>query len=291
MTQITLRFHGRFVHSVSEATDSITVLAPVFGPRFDPHLPLMSIAAHNLVFADPNVASLLTTVDPTLRMESDAADLRTAEMLVWDLSGRTVTYDVVDVVRLNSSTNAAGESVEVLDLLALERLGGRDATLHPDARALANAVVEISAGIGTAILAFPDIEKSKFITEADDANGPPNVPIKNADGQDEEKLVAEVVEFQVALPDTRSFLTLTLTPPGGEAGKISVKRGATICFSHMCAPLRPRRRNDLEFSQYYDLLASPPGPERLIPVEPPTPAMALGEGIDCYAQALVSRSE
>jgi len=286
VAEVTLRFQGRFVYALSSTTKRITVMAPDFSGRFARHQPLMTIAASHLVFTNPNMPGLLTSLDPTYRVSVETEDLRRAETFVWDLAHRSVSYDVTEGVQLNSGVNESGEPVEVLDLGLLAKLTGQTATLRPDAAEQAMAVIEVTAGIGTAKLVFPNLTKSKFVTVADDASGPPDTPIKNAEAEDQETLVAEVVDFVVTLPGSLPFLTLTLTPPGGKAGTVTVKRGGTICFSHMCAALHPRQRNDVEFSRYYDLLDMPANADRLIPVEPPPPK-ALAEGMDCYAAAQI----
>jgi hypothetical protein len=282
------------VYAVSKGTKTITVLGPKFvREAFGAHQAHMSVRRDRLVFraGAEGQSPALTTVRPAFKMLTDAG-LEQAEVFVWDLAGLKISYPVSGEVTLNGSELLA-------DLRELETLAGRpeptlgQAALQTGPAGTANTLVEVTAGVGTATRVITTAGAYRFVTETDALDNDPDNDVEVADGTGKpvEKPLADIVEFVVAVPAGQTRLTLTLSHANGQAvGIVSVREGTTVSFSNLCTPIPRRHLYDLEFSQYYDLLANPPATgDRLVPKAPPVPTLA--EGVDCYVQAQIERKE
>src|SRR5688572_28747922 len=100
--------------------------------------------------------------------------------------------------------------------------------------------------------------------------------------------LAESVDFTVTCEEKvldTPVLTLTFANASGEpVGLVTVNDGATVAFSNLCAPLHEPGDHDLEFSQYYNLLETSPGPDGLVPSYGDT---ALSEASPCVGKARI----
>lgn len=323
MASVTLRFYGRFVYAEAmkdgKPANKISAIAPNFEVRrFGKHQALMTIQRDQLQFGPDGG---LTTLPPAFRNVSDRPDILDAEFMVWDLSGLRVTYGLTGAVTLKDEPAAgfaaAGAAPaadhKVLDLEQLETLRGAGkptlapTALRPDARGgPANAVIEITAGAGVAkpvlenaihLAREEDVIRAREAREFKDAGGSPAAgateiaPIKNpVTSQFETAVPADHVEFSVPLPAGVKVLTLTfLGASDAEVGIVTVAENTTVSFSNLCCSLRPPVFEDLEFSQYYQLLSGPADTKRLIPVEVRAPGL-LSEGQDCDIQARLTYS-
>jgi hypothetical protein len=245
----------------------------------------MSVRRNALVFRDLATNALLTSVHPAFKAVTDAA-LEDSEIFVWDLSGMTVGYGI------SGSVTLGGE--EVLDLKDIEDLAGRpapeldDAAFQTDATGKSNAIIDVTAGTGTAKRMTSGTGDYTFVTDTDARDGDPNndMPKEHPAGSVVKKKLADAVEFDVPLAPADGQLTLTLTDSEGAlVGKVTVTANTMVTFSNLCTPLPRHHTYDLEFTRYYELLKSARDPKQLIPREPPTPH--LGEGADCYLQAQI----
>lgn len=310
MASVTLRFYGRFVYAEAMKSaapaNKISAIAPNFDiKRFGKHQALMTIQRDQIEFGEEGS---LTTLPPTFRHVTDHPAVLDAEMLVWDLSGFRVTYDLVGAVDLRETSRGAADANlperKVLDLEHLEELRGgakpqiAPGALRPDVRGRSSAVVEITAGRGVArpVLESPiELAKESDILAARAAitravltgitEGPLTIPtIINAETKKPESAVpADLVEFVVTIPGR--VLTLSFSNGSNElVGLVTVKENTTVAFSNLCCDLRAPQFQDLEFSQYYHLLKDEPHPDVLIPVEVGGRPQ-LGEGQDCDVQA------
>jgi hypothetical protein len=292
VADVTLRFFGRFLYAGSKQTNTITVLAPKFvRETFGPHQIHMAIRRDRLVFREGvGQGPLLTTLAPAFKLLSDAA-VQQAELFVWDLADRRITYPVVGDVTLNDADR-------LVDLRELEALAGRPApslsneARHTGALGVSNAIVSVSSGTGTARRTIETAGPYRFVTETDALDNDPDndVEIVDAGGKPIEKLAADHVEFVVTLPSGGTALSLNIANALGQTvGTVTVRESSVVSFSNICTPLPRRHTYDLEFSQYYDLLSNPPAGNRLLPKAPPLPTLA--EGADCWLQAQITDSE
>ena len=308
MANVTFRFYGRFVYAEAmngdDPANRISAIAPNFDvKRFGKHQALMSIQRDLVDFGDDGQG---TTLPPSFRMVTDRPEITDAELFVWDLSGLKVTYDLKGPVSLTEAPREESEATKdlpprrVLDLESLEALrkGPKPelalTALRSDARGRTNAIVELTAGVG---VAKPIIESSVQLVKESDAiaardaelqaaqGGKPvkvDIPVVLENGEPFKAVPADLVEFRVPLRDRT--LTLTFLNSGDEkVGVVTVKSETTVAFSNLCCDLRAPGLQDLEFSQYYQLLRTAPGPDALIPVE--IDQTGLGEGEDCDLQA------
>ena len=288
MAKVTLRFFGRFVYAKSKSTKGIRVLAPRFESEpFGPHQVHMSARRNALVFRDAVTDALLTSAHPAFKAVTDAS-LDDSEIFVWDLSGMTVGY----AVPAAGDVTLGGE--EILDLKQIEDLAGRPgaeldaAAFSTGDKGKSSAIINVTAGTGTAKRMTAGTGDYTFVTESDAQDSDPdNDKLKERPaGTVVKKKLADAVEFDVTLDAGQGQLTLTLTDSkGASAGTVTVPAGTMVTFSNLCTPLPRHHTYDLEFTRYYDLLKSARDPKQLIPREPPTPH--LGEGADCYLQAQI----
>jgi len=285
---VTLRFYGRFLYLVPTKPGPIKVWAPNFDHvRFGPHRTQMSIRRDQIVWMASG--KQMTNFQPTGKSLSDRADVGTAEILDWDLSGLTVTYQGVAPTVPTLTVTEAG--AEILDLRELEKLAGNPepqldpSAGTPDPRGKTNTVFEISSGEGTAMRVDERAGPYTFVVEADAEDGTADFERREGEGKKIEKRAVDVVEFRILLEPSRPALTLTFTSTSGRKEIVTVSDGTMVNFTNLCMRFTPPVRPDLEFSQYYSLFL--PNGSRdvrigLIPVEPP-PAQGglLGEGEDC----------
>src|SRR6185369_3259203 len=230
MADVKLRFHGRFIYAdayyAGARVDRISVIAPQFDPRgFGRHQPLMTIEHRYIEFKEND--RVLTTADPTFRVISPSSTEDDLELLVWDLTGVTVTYNST------GPTTMPKGGTEVLSLPELEGVQGRGAVLDPWAVSpqrggQANAVIEISAGTGATTDPVKDELPMQFATEIGVRAGNIQPVLDPHDpGSPLQKLPADLVTFSVPL--ARKCLTLTLTSASGETlGTIALKEGASV---------------------------------------------------------------
>jgi hypothetical protein len=277
---VTIRFHGRFVFAGHD--NGFSVLAPHFDAPFAPHRALMSIPFDQLKFFNVDAGSnrkQITTLHPMLRI-AERGDAKTPQVLIWDLSGLRVTYSTAP------GPATLGGDARVIELSTLEaaRHASRaprlaDSALKPDARGRTSAVIEIAGGEGVGIT--PLTTNSKFVNggharlaelaQKGLATAAPVlsfVPDPADENQDLKALLAESVDFAVeATQDAEGpVLTMSFANASGEVvGLVTVRDGAAVAFSNLCAPLHEPSDNDLEFSQYYNLLQDSPGDDGLIP--------------------------
>jgi hypothetical protein len=297
-----LRFCGRFVFA-RHADGTYSVLAPSFDLPFEAHRALMSVPQNSLKYFDRDKPiglppTQITTLQPLMRVASHTDPLN-PQVLVWDVAGLHVSYTAAAPANV-TLTNVKGE---LIDLATVEKVRTHPAAppaieLRPESlRAndcgVTTAVIAISRGTGTVKTAC-DTEEA-FVDGgaamvADLKARHPNVkiegdPVKakedpNNPGSAFMRLPAEIVDFSMsgqAGPDG-PVLTLRLTNNKGDlAGLVSVRDGATISFSNLCASIREPGDSDLEFRRYYALLQTPPGDAGLVPHEPTT----LSEGPCC----------
>lgn len=286
---VTLRFHGRFLYGRRE-DGSFSVMAPTFASRFAPHRPLMSIPQADLRFRAPGVIGtsrpMITTLNPTLRTASHPND-QEPQVLVWDLTGLRVTYDVASPVSLT-------EKPEIMALEKLEEARDAKAEVRLDRRALvadthgrSRAVVNVTSGEGTAI---SNVGHDLFFVKADDVNSEGELNFaKTPDAKSDLRIKpADLVKFSVQPPKIaaadQSHLTLKFSSASEEiVGLVSVLDGGIVSFSNLCAPLQEPGQTDLEFVQYYDLLEHSPGMEGLVPHE----ASGISEGPCCVCAARI----
>jgi hypothetical protein len=285
VAKVTLRFFGRFVYVKSKSTTTIRVLAPWFPSRpFGPHQVHMSVRRNALVFRDLGTGEVLTTVRPVFKAVTDAS-LDDSEILVWDLSGMTISYGLSGAVSLTGD--------EVLDLKEIEQLAGRpapeldEAAFRTDDTGTSNAIIDVTEGAGTAKRLSTIEGEYTFVTESDARDGDPDndTEKEDKDGVKVKKKLADAVEFDVPLGG-QGRLTLTLKDSKKTTvGTVTVVAGTMVSFSNLCTPLPRQHTYDLEFTRYYELLKGQRAPTQLIPREPATPS--LGEGADCYLQTQI----
>lgn len=289
MADVTLRFFGRFFYAVPSTPGTIQAMAPKFEDGFTAHQTHMSIRRDKLVWTDTPGGAVQTTVAPTFKAVTDAA-LSASELFVWDLSNRRVSFDVDGGPSLGGS--------ELLDFAFLESLGSRpaptlkSAALEIGAAGLSNAIVDVSAGTGVPLRMVSTAGQHAFVTKEDAQDMDPDNDQELEDppgsGKPARRALADSVEFTVPLPGKQTTLKLTLKDDAGTVvGQVTVKADTVVSFSNLCPPLPRVQTYDLEFSRYYDLLASgPSSDDQVIPKEPPT--TSLGEGADCWVQARIT---
>jgi hypothetical protein len=260
---VTLRFHGRFLY-VKDANDRLQVIAPTFNGSFSPHDTLMAIPHPEIVFVeDHDVTRPLTTLAPKCRIASHVDPLN-PQVVVWDLKGLHVSYD------LEAEVSFAKSAMQVLDLLELEAIRDPGVTTKLDATALkatdsrTNSVIRVSAGVGTFTGANPGVNFVSSAAVNALAAGQPLKMAKQGGGALLSVTPAEVVSFDVPL--SAPALTMRFsTAAGEEVGRVTVADGAVISMSNLCAPIAVPQSSDLEFGRYYDLLTPSPGSLGLIP--------------------------
>jgi hypothetical protein len=295
---VTLRFYGRFLfaieHTQQRKTGIVKAIAPVFDhATFGAHQPLMAIRRDRLAFAAGAV-----TLRPSSKAVTDAAKIAEAELFLWDLSGLNVSFDV------NRQDATLDETCgELISLEFLERLRFKDAVLSNqaivgDGHGLANAVITLSSGVGTATPvptqqepgAAPTALEFNFVRSKDAQAGYGNNPIKADPGVVVRKTLTDLVEFVVDIGTAESLRLIFTSATGHQVGVVTVKRDALVAFSHLCASLPPKERLfDLEFAQYYNLLM-PTDRARAVSDDQAVPKPILGssrssEGADCDVQA------
>jgi hypothetical protein len=292
---ITLRFYGRFVFA-KHANGTYSVLAPTFDLPFEKHQALMSIPQPSLKYFDRDnpiglPTTQITTLQPLLRTASHNDPLH-PQVVVWDLAGLRVSYTAAAPagVTLKSPTSV------LPDLATIEAVRTNSTTppaielrpdsLRPNDCGVTAAVVVVAQGDGTVKTACDTMETfvdggAAMVADIKERHpevkiqGDPVVPKKDPKNpsNDFALLPAEIVEFEMtgqAGPEG-PVLTLQLTNSRGDhAGVVSVRDGATISFSNLCAAIRLPGDSDLEFSRYYALLQTPPGDAGLVPHEPTT---------------------
>jgi hypothetical protein len=264
-----LRFFGRFIVAQGRSgglpNGKITVLAANYDglANFEPHLPLMVIRRDQLAVKD----TLEPKIDlaPSLRFVNDG-EIQKAEYFGWDLSGRSVRVRGRSIAQLPETSGIA-------DLSVLEDLRGRLAVLDPaklvPGTGLAAKAAIAVAGAGRTDVAFPSDCNFVTLKDATDNNDP---------SEDEEigdpAQFADLVEFDVDLPKIgpNPFeLTLELTEPDAKEFKFSItvtsKDSVVIAFSNRCPTIPSFQPYDLEFGQYFEVLQTSPGDDRLVPKE------------------------
>jgi hypothetical protein len=292
VAEVMLRFYGRFLWTDVPGGGYLAM-----APRYDggqlgaEHQPTMTIRHRDVQFSPRD--SEPTTFDPVRRTVSlDAiatvateAELVSPETLMWDLAGRSVSFGMSERVTLTEDPPAK--------LLLLRDLAGASAPVADAARRGAaqgpsTFTVAISAGQVRArsLLSGADGEV-KFATVAQTVNTPEgqDVLLTNA----AVRHPADLVEVRVTLPAGQKTLKLTFAPEAegskeDEPKVVTVKDGAVIAFTNVCAPLQKVHMVDLEFARYYMLLDAPPSGNELIPAIEPEPG-GLGEGMGCMNMA------
>jgi hypothetical protein len=207
-------------------------------------------------------------------------DAAYAECFVWDLAGCHVTVPPVDKFSLKAD--------KVPDLKELEHRLKRVASLDPGSltakkKGQTKAVIQVAAGKGTAVAAFPN--QSHYVTRPDAEDG--NLDNDKPVGDPEQH--ADIVEFVVALPKPDVTLRLEIRGAKGSHGAtdyividtnqfldLDPKGTLRATISNLCPALPGPRDYDHEFGQYYELLNSPKN-DRLIPKNIP----AAGADGDC----------
>lgn len=286
MPDVTLKFHGRFLYAQKSSDKTLTAVAPVFGGDFPPHQPLMSIRHDHVQFKEKKHGTkTITTLDPLLRIMAEA-NPQDPQIMVWDLTGCTVTYVTPD-----SPAGAITGSKEVASLKELEDNENRTAVANQNAlmigQGFANALVVLTnagktSSAHTVPYSFSHEDKAKLGQASAIPKKGSNPP------QALRKEPAEIVAFDVSMPaapageDQR--LTLKIEKGGNLLGFVCIKKGGVVCFSHACAKIHEQGDIDLEFMRYYDALMAH-DPKALIPFDNGT---ELIEGIPCYQQSQMS---
>jgi hypothetical protein len=235
-----------------------------------------------------------TKAEPTVRFMA-AGDPQFAEHFAWDLSG----YNVTPAVSGPLTVPATNGAVQMANLRDLEHLQGRKAVfdrknLRARAHGNVSATVKVSAGNMTFHQVFPervdfvplDTKKPAFesgvrLADVIDVavklpTGPPELKIQLRNGPRSSVITIQTIEIQGGQP---------VPSPNGSA---------TVTFTNLCSRVPQSEKFDLEFGQYYELLAKPNGSgsakgrsstraNRLIP----KPFSDLGSGGDCNDGAII----
>jgi hypothetical protein len=287
MAHVTLKFVGRFLQVVSR-DGSRKFLAPNFAAPFNKHDVLMTIRHDHVKFFEPELTTprtQMTTLDPKFRTAT--LDPQDKPFLAWDLNGLRVGFDVKAPVTVQDGRSGAGDPVVVTRLEKLESLAGRtaklnQAALNPGTGGPTNAVIEVTAGRGTAKTA--EDERCSFSTTP----GPSGSETAKEGGTVFRLVPAEIIEFQVDLPNDRELVTFTLVDSRKKSTTVTVRtdRGEpTVVFSNLCPNLHKPDDRDLEFGQYYNLLETPPPAGGFLPTRA---SGSLSESMPCTIQASFS---
>ena len=291
MAKVTLRFHGRFLFADATTREGarvgrISAIAAQYDERgAGRHQTLMTIRHSDVVFMDKTFP--LTTFDPHFRLTSPDVGSGDPELMVWDLSGLTVSYSAPGPANLTPK----GEVYRLIELEAfLKRSAVLDkSVLRPDLRR-SNAVIELTGADGVSETP-PKPVKMNLASEESIRKGQP-VRFEHPPTKPVEREPADLVTFTVTVPDPPGklpCLTLTCKSASGEVvGTIALKPGAAVGISNSCPQIEAPPESDLEFSRYYDLLSAPRPADVLLPIAPST---ALMEGLRCYMLSTISYNE
>jgi hypothetical protein len=279
-------------HKQQVKTGLVKAIAPVFDhTTFGRHQPLMAIRRDQLFFAEGTV---------TLPLSSKAvtdAPIATAELFLWDLSALNVSFDVGrQDATLQAQTGEHLVSIEFLESLRRKSASLSGLAMVGDGRGLANAVINLSSGVGKASAvpthepgALPEKLHFNFVTNKDAKDDKPDDPIKGGfTGQPVDMVLTDVVEFVVDIGNADRLTLVFASATGYEVGVVTVKPETMVTFSHLCPSMPPKERKyDLEFAQYYNLLV-PADRELAISEDQAVPkpfSSRSSEGADCDVQA------
>jgi hypothetical protein len=292
---VTLRFHGRFMYTLKKETGHLTVIAPTFpseGPnKFAEHEMLMAIPLSQVMFfateEDKKLKRSRTTLQPKHRVASHE-DAENPQIVVWDIGGRHVSYDAPGGLTLPKD-DKSNVTLNVLELVKLEAIRNPSAVVRLDGNALnladsrTNSLFDVSSGVCTAVGENAGINLVSR-AQAKAGRGVTLVPDPADKSQTAEFSAAELLTVDVTphKNDDGDFDYLTLQFVAGQEKKtVTVKDGATVAFSNLCAEFVPPENTDLEFGRYYDLLSDPPGDDRLLPHD----GTGASEGACCVCAA------
>jgi len=281
MVTFVVRFCGRFVlareRKSGAHTGNATFIAPSLEspPEIGPHRPIVTIE-RGVVSSDP----ARTTVPPTFRAIPGPDPLE-SEFLMWDLSGTGVSVPSSGGFRLT-------ETDVLPDLDVLEDVMGRPAArldrahLIPGHRTSATVAfqggdAEARATIKNSVQFIPEDKARSGLSQPHKVTGLSGKQV--ADWIEVSLNLAGVVD---AFGVERARLALSLR--GRQNGTIFIEGPdrTQVSFSNLCSTCpRSARQFDLEFGQYYELLAET-FPDRLIPS-----VSHLGDQ-DCNALAQMS---
>jgi hypothetical protein len=275
---VTLRFHGRFIYSRKASGGPLKVIAPTFPPPkkdgdpvFNRHDTLMTVPLNDVLFTTKLAQNVpLTTLQPKFRVASHT-DPAHPQIVVWDVGGLHVSYEADGKLDIPSQPG-----FEILSLSKLESV--RDPKAHAKVDGMlsvgdgrTNGVIEVSAGAATfgggagqvTFVRLADVKGGGALQDVNDPAATQATPLTATP--------AELATFAVTPPPAitataDTFLVLRFADASG-LRMVTVRDGATVSFSNLCAPfVAPTLpRTDLEFGRFYDLLAEPPGDDRLIP--------------------------
>jgi hypothetical protein len=253
--KVTCRFYGRFLVAEpllnNQPSASVSFLAPHMNTsphdyrRFEPHHPLLAIPR-------AAVSRDQTTLVPSFRMMSDAR-ASFAELLVWDLTGWTISIAGEPPFKLIREKGSRLVELDhpVPNFSFPPRLD--PSGLAPTVDGLTRAAIHLNTGVGVAFASFKN--SYNFVTESD---GRDNKPINDV-RLDVEGQLADVIEVAIEADDDKR-VRLNVARPDG-AGVISIDASAfspTASITNLCPTLPRAFRYDLEFGRYYDYLLEGP---------------------------------
>jgi len=276
MNPITMRVYGRYVVAMG-SKGSISILFPNMeygGSGFAAHTPLLAIPRHVIP------QGTFPALAPTFRVMS-FGDPNTSELLVWDLTGFTVTFDADGGQDLQVQAGCDLASLAVLDQQIGRTAILRQDSLTSSATGRTKTVAKIT---GATVLAknaieSPDIEGFVKLTDALDGD-PTNDVVWSARPQ--------VDLLDVAFKKDSS-LTIRLASKVGTNAEIKVTGNSnlpSLSITNVCACLTQGEQYDVEFAQYYRLLQSF-ADDRLVPKE----QLSMGEEADCDIPGVIEYDE
>ncbi len=272
MSQVTLRFYGRFVlaqplfEGKPLATAKVLLPNMTHGTARSKPRTARDVApstdvfpAHDAYLTIPRNALSLDQVSmaPTFRLMSDAR-ANYSELLCWSLRGTTIAIEgdssfALDVER---DTTFVDLTQPVPDIRFPHAIV--PSSLEPSKDGITSAAFDLKSGSAIAFAAFPN--SYNFVTQSDAADGEPDTLL----GVDERH--ADVVE--VAVPPTDgSLVRLHVTTIDGYVGDIWIDTkefNPTLSITNLCPALPHDFMYDFEYFQYYQFLDT-------IIVNPPIP--------------------
>lgn len=285
MTEVTIRFAGRFVFACSGVGDlHVLAINPAAkeGIKSQPHSLLFTAphAGSRSGHEERIAASEMQELQPTYRLLTSAHSSR-ADHAVWNLLGRDVDINVTHHVEQYGGGFSwnKGDSSELADLMTLAGHPFNRSALEPNGMAgnLITSVIHLPAGTGAPRQVVAN--KLRYHFQKFSA---PGTPVGDT------VQLADLVEVTLSV---NGALQMAVTPrESGAAGIISVEADSVqptiVNFTNLCTTSHVGP--DQEFAALYDVLfEAPPLKDRLIPkvVDPHLWEVPFG---DCYPGGLVT---